>query len=453
MKRLFCLVLIISIPIITRGQSLASTIAADNSGKWQVSLAIITLIAGATAVIFESIRMWNNRFDQCADKINQADNEMAQLSSAVQLRYYIHRHYFLFFSRSKEAISIICTALKHRKSGRLQKTLGDSLSYIKHAHGLDLQETNLHFISIKPKNRIKYEITGKRMYNSRCIDLRSADLYRADISESTICNVNFDKAVFYDTLLYGTSFHNCSFRGTNFYESDLRGVKFYACDLTGANFDGAKRLSKAFVSEKEKVEKAPKEQLLLYLDEDGTFGLKKDKIVYVEKGRNMKVFLSKLGSMDIQKNIDRIAIQNDFETKYTISFDCIERNEYRESGQLNMILDTMSHCCGVVVLAFAHMKVLSGEIRKPKEDQMELLSNILCPSPWMQIETAFARSLGLPCLIISEDEGLLRNGIFDEALVQNDPSMFFVTFVNGGFSNEDRATIEEWVRAVEACKN
>ena len=107
----------------------------------------------------------------------------------------------------------------------------------------------------------------------------------------------------------------------------------------------------------------------------------------------------------------------------------------------------------VVVLAFAHMKVLSGEIRKPKEDQMELLSNILCPSPWMQIETAFARSLGLPCLIISEDEGLLRNGIFDEALVQNDPSMFFVTFVNGGFSNEDRATIEEWVRAVEACKN
>ena len=427
-------------------------LTADTSGQWQVSLALITLIAGAAAVIFEAIRTWNNRFDQCADKINEANNEMAQLSSAVQLRYYVNRRYFLFFSHSKEAISIICTALKHRKSGRLQKTLGDSLSYIKHANGLDLQETNLHFISIKPKNRIQFEITGKVKYNSRSIDLRSADLYRSDASESTICNVNFDKAVFYDTLLYGTSFHNCSFRGASFFESDLRGVKFYACDLTGANFDGAKRLSQAFVFEKEKVEKPLKEQLLSYLDADGIFGQKRNEIVYADKGRNMKVFLSKLGSMDIQKNLDRIAIQNDFETNFKISFDCIERDEYRDSGQLNMIQDTMSHCSGVVVLAFAHMKVLSGEIRKPREDQMELLSNVLCPSPWMQIETAFARSLGLPCLIISEDDGLLRNGIFDEAVVQNDPSMFFVKFVNGSFSKDDRAIIQEWVRAVEARK-
>lgn len=452
MKRFICL-LLISIPIITRGQSSASTIAADNSGKWEVSLAIITIIAGATVVIFESIRTWNNRFVQCAETINKTDNEMAQLSSAVQLRYYINRHFFIFFSHSKEAISINCTALKRRKTSRLQKTLGDSLSYIRDANGLDLQDTNLHFISIKPKNRIKYEITGNNRYNSRCIDLRGADLYKANVSESTICNVNFDNAVFNDTLLYGTSFHNCSFRGTTFNESDLRGTKFYACDLTGANFDGAKRLSEAFVSEKEKAEKPTKEQLLLYLDEDGTFGQKKDEIVYVDKGRNMKVFLSKLGSMDIQKSMDRIAIQNDFETNYHISFDCIERNEYRESGQLNMIQDTMSHCSGVVVLAFAHMKVLSGEIRKPQDDQIEMISNALCTSPWMQIETAFARSLGLPCLIISENEGLLRNGILDEAIVQNDPSMFFVTIVNGNFSEDDRATIKEWVRAVEARKN
>lgn len=426
---------------------------ADNTGLWQVSLAIVPLIVGVVAVIFESIRAWNNRFEQCADNINEENNEMAQLSSAVQLRHYINRHYFLFFSHSKEAISIICTALKHRKPSRLQKTLGDSLSYVKHANGLDLQETNLHFISIKPTNRIRYEITGKKRYNSRCIDLRSADLYRADVSESTICNVNFDKAVFYDALLYGTSFHNCSFRGASFYESDLSGAKFYACDLSGANFDGAKRLSKAFVSMKEKVEKAPKESLLLYLDKNGIFGQKQEEILYADKGRNMRVFLSKLGSMDIHKNMNRMAIQNDFETNYAITFDCIERKEYRESGQLNMIQDTMSHCSGVVVLAFAHMKVLSGEIRKPKEDQMELLNNALCPSPWMQIETAFARSLGLPCLIISDDDNLLRNGIFDEIIVQSDTSLFFVKFDNGGFSEDDRATINEWVRAVEACKN
>lgn len=428
-------------------------ISGDHSGQWQVSLAIITLIAAAAAVVFEACRNWNNRFDQCAEKINDVSNEMAQLSAAVQLRHFIHKRFLLIFSHSKEAISLICTALVRRESGKLQKTLGDSLSYIKHGSGLDLQDTTLHFISIKPKNRIKYEISGKKRYNSRSIDLRSADLYRADVSESTICNVNFDKGIFYDTLLYGTSFHNCSFRGANFYDADLRDVTFYACDLAGALFGGAKRLSKARFNPKEKAELAPSEPLLLYLDEKGEFGKKNVEPIYVEKERNMKVFLSKLGSMDIRRDINRHIIQKDFETNYNISFDCIERNEYRDSGQLNMIQDTMSHCSGVVVLAFAHMKVLTGEIRAPKEDKMEPITNALCPSPWMQIETAFARSLGLPCLIICEDEELLRNGVFDEAVVRNDPSMFFVKYADGGFSTNDRKIIENWTRAVEANKN
>jgi hypothetical protein len=31
--------------------------------------------------------------------------------------------------------------------------------------------------------------------------------------------------------------------------------------------------------------------------------------------------------------------------------------------------------------------------------------------------------------------------------------MFFVKFSNGGFGNEDRLIVKEWVRAVEASKN
>ena len=427
-------------------------LAEDHSGQWQVSLALITLIAAAAAVIFDAIKTWNSRFTSCADQLRDTNNEMAQISAAVQLRSYINKRYLLFFSLSREAVNLICSALAHCRPGRFQKALGDSLSFVRHGHGLDLQETTLRSISIKPKNRIQYDITRKKRYNHRSIDLRCADLYEADASESTICNVNFDKAIFYDTILNGTTFHNCSFQGASFYEADVRGVRFYACNLTGAQFYGAKRISEASVYDKEKSEKPTKENLIDFLDEDGVFGAKKTTPVYVEKERNMKVFLSKLGSMSIQQSMDRLAIQKDFESNYNVSFDCIERDKYSVSSPLTIIQDTMSSCGGVIVLAFSHMKVQSGEIRKPKEDKMEVLTDVLCPSPWMQIEAAFARSLGLPCLIIARDNNILRNGIFDESVVDTDRNLFYVRYSNGGFSAEDRRTIEKWIRAVEVDK-
>ena len=427
-------------------------LAEDHSGQWQVSLALITLIAAAAAVIFDAIKTWNSRFTACADQLKDTNNEMAQISAAVQLRSYINKRYLLFFSLSREAVNLICSALAHCKPGRFQKALGDSLSFVRHGHGLDLQETTLRSISIKPKNRIQFDITRKKRYNHRSIDLRCADLYKADASESTICNVNFDKAIFYDTILNGTTFHNCSFQGASFYEADIRGVRFFACNLTGAKFDHAKRISEAYVYAQEKSEEPTRELLIDFLNEKGIFGAKKTAPVYVEKERNMKVFLSKLGSMSIQQSMDRLAIQKDFESNYHVSFDCIERDKYSVSSPLTIIQDTMSSCGGVIVLAFSHMTVQSGEIRKPKEDKMEVLTDVLCPSPWMQIEAAFARSLGLPCLIVAKDNNILRNGIFDESVVDIDPNLFYVRYSNGGFSAEDRRTIEKWIRAVEIDK-
>ena len=428
-------------------------LAEDHSGHWQVSLALITLIAAAAAVIFDAIKTWNSRFTECANQLKDTSNEMAQLSAAVQMRSYINKRFLLFFSLSREAVHLICAALAHCKPGRFQKALGDSLSYVKHGHGLDLQETTLRSISIKPKNRIKYDITRKKRFNRRSIDLRAADLYRADASDSTICNVNFDKAIFYETILNGTTFHNCSFQGASFFEADVRGVRFYACNLTGAQFNCAKRISEATFYEKEKSEGPKGEPLINFLDEKGVFGAKKPTPMYVEQKRKMMVFLSKLGSMNLQQSMDRLEIQKDFQATYGVTFACIEREKYSVSSPLTMIQDTMSGCSGVIVLAFSHMNVKEGEIRKPKEDKMEVLSDVQCPSPWMQIEAAFARSLGLPCLIIADDNNILRNGIFDENVVDIDPNLYYVKYANGGFSADDREVIEKWIDAVEVDKS
>jgi hypothetical protein len=79
---------------------------------------------------------------------------------------------------------------------------------------------------------------------------------------------------------------------------------------------------------------------------------------------------------------------------------------------------------------------------------MEKLTNCQYSSPWLQIETAFARSIGLPCLIITEGDTLMRNGIFDEKITNNDDSIFFITY-KGYFEEQDCETIKRWKRAVE----
>ena len=413
-----------------------------------IAITIVTAIAGLAAVIFELVRSWNARFDECTKNISCKDNKMTQLSASIQLRTFIQKNLMGVFSHKKNATNLVSSILKDCENGHLQKVLGDSLSYVGTAHGLDLQEANLHKVCIKPRKRIEYEISGDPESNKRSVDLSNSDMYRADISESTVCNVIFDKGVFYDTLLYGTSFHNCSFVGANFAKADLRGTKFYACDLTDANFKGARRVSMALVYPKEKHQESTPVSLINYLDESGVFGVKQETVVYDEQLSTMSVFLSKLGGMTMSQKILANEIQMILTTDYGVTFKNIDRCDYRDSGQLVMIQDTMSECNGAVVLAFTHMRVYNGEIRGDKVDTMEVLTNCHYSSPWLQIETAFARSMGLPCLIIAEGDSLNRNGIFDDKIVNNDDYIFFVDY-KGYFDEQDCDTIQRWKRAVE----
>lgn len=414
------------------------------------TIAIISGIAAVVVFFFEFYRTWNSKFNDCAEKINNSGNRMAQLASAIQLRDYINKR-FLFFSHKKNALALVCSILKdNKKSSTLQKTLGDSLSFVGKAQGLDLQGANLFQVCIKPQNRVQFEISGDPIFNIRSIDLQGADMYKATISESTICNVLFDKAVFSSSMLCRSRFHNCSLIGAKFSGADVNGCKFYACDLIGADFNGARGVADATVNLGEKGNKEYTDVPLVYfLDKDGVFGNQNQEQLYYEKTSAMTVFLSKLGLMNAKQDAYNIEIQKDLKSKYGATIHTIEREAYSDVGQLDMISREISQCNGFVVLAFAHMQVNDGLVRKDRADEMETLTNVHYSSPWLQIETAFARSMGLPCLIIAEDGNLRRNGMFDESIVDADNHLYYVTY-KGYFSEADYDVIDEWKKAVES---
>ena len=418
-------------------------------------ISVVGLFVGLLTFVFEAYRSWNARFLDCADQINNSHNSVAQLSSAIQLRNYISNRFLFFISHKKHALALVCSILKdNKKSSNLQKTLGDGLSFVDKAHGLDLQGAHLHGVCIKPQCRIDYEVSRDVKKNIRSVDLRNTDLYHANIAESTICNVVFDSAHFNGAILCGTRFHNCSLKNVDFSGADLSGVRFYSCDLQGAKFSGAKRLSTVTVYANEKDERTPETpvSLLKFLDEDGYFAEFKKEPVYSEQVPDMTVFVSKLGTMSAQQEAYYLGIKSDLCEKYKdsqLKFKTIERISYSESGQLTMMHHTIEQCKGFIVFAFSHLEINKGRVRKDKKDEMEELADANYSSPWLQIETAFARSMGLPCLIVAEDDKLKRNGVFDEAIVNADPNMFYVIY-KGLFTKDDYAIIEMWKNAVES---
>lgn len=418
-------------------------------------ISVAGLFVALLTFVFEAYRSWNARFISCANKINNSHNSGAQLSSAIQIRSYLTNRFLFLISHRKQALALVCSILKdNKKDPSLQKALGDGLSFVSKAHGLDLQKARLRDVCIKPQCRIEYEVTRDIRKNRRSVDLRNSDLYMANVAESTICNVVFDCAHFNGSTLCGTRFHNCSLKGVDFSGADLSGVRFYACDLQGAKFTGAKRLSSVTVYANEKDDKNPSEpeSLLRFLDVKGYFTELKATPVYVEQTADMTVFISKLGSMSPRQEACYLAFRADLLEKYKdlqLNFQTIERSSYADSGQLTMMHHEIERCKGFIVFAFSHMEVESGRAHTDQKDEIEDLMNIHYSSPWLHIETAFARSLGLPALIVAEDDRLKRNGMFDESIVSADPNMFYVTYKEI-FTAEDNAVIEEWKKAIES---
>ena len=114
-----------------------------------------------------------------------------------------------------------------------------------------------------------------------------------------------------------------------------------------------------------------------------------------------------------------------------------------------MIHDNMSKCSGVIVFAFSHLSVKEGVIcQNLKEPYRQEMKDCSYSSSWLQIETAFAKSLDLPTLIVMED-GVRNDGIWDDFIVQYNTDL--MKFTHKGTlegQDQDKAIIETWYNKV-----
>ena len=171
--------------------------------------AIITIVASIAIFIYQSIKLRNERFKQYAIDLYKENNPTAQITSAILLRTYLRPIFQIFKNPyEKDTLNLIVAILRHVPNGPLQKTLADSISYVRMADGQDFQYVNLCSASIKPKYRIDFEINNNTNYLNKRISMRCADFYCSDIASSGVYHVNAEKSVFYNCILCKSSFYN-----------------------------------------------------------------------------------------------------------------------------------------------------------------------------------------------------------------------------------------------------
>ena len=405
--------------------------------------AIVTIIAAIIIFVFQYIKNYNERYKKYASDLYREDNQTAQITSAILLRSYLTPKWFgLNSSYAKSTLNLIAAILRHTMNGNLQKTLADSISYISKADGQDFQYANMYKCSIKPKSRIDFEITGNKKMLDRRISLRCADFYKANISQSGLYNINAESAVFYDSSLNGSTFHNCILKNADFRNADVHNLKFKGCTLIGAKFTGARRLDTVKVYES--IDSENGVGLLNFLDNEGVFVGMQSLQQYVTSIAPKKIFVSKLGSMNTKQKLYYTHLTEYLQKKYQYQFDFINPEDYCDSGQIEMIINRMSECSGVLIFAFSYIHIDEGNM----VGYSNTINNEEHISPWLQIEAALANAIyKLPCMMVAE-EGVCCNGIFDATVVKNEDLICKINYA-GTLSDVDEEQLLHWSRLVE----
>lgn len=402
---------------------------------------VLSLLALLTPIFITGIQQQirlSQEFQSCSKSL-YSDNPIEQASAAILLRGYLKkRRVGLFFSvdYSREAKNLIVALLRTSIPTVLQKNLADGLSYANSLEGQDLQHVNMIGALIKPKSRIKYEITKEEKYKRQRLSMKNADMFHAVIQESSINNVDATEAVFLYAILCGTSFRNCILKNARFQNSNVSNVRFDKdCQLEGANFKDAIGIESAIVKSKEGKDYKDV-NLMEFLDSEGVFCTEKPEEAkrYKPTINNLTIFVSKLGIMDAQqkmrydslmstlREMGNIEMEIGGEKKLIgkIESEIIERGEYPTVSQLVDVSNHMTRCDGCVVFAFEYLNVSSGFIHKEVEgDDKKTVKNKVFTSPWLHIETALANEKHMPCLVVY-DKNLWRDGMFDATIVGED---------------------------------
>jgi hypothetical protein len=149
-----------------------------------------------------------------------------------------------------------------------------------------------------------------------------------------------------------------------------------------------------------------------------TFG--NEDITRVDKEVLIRVFLSVASPFqdDQQNYIDKLKL---YFKENGILLDSL--TEWNDHDPLVPVLDQMRNCSGCLVLALERYHVKEGVEKRGSHQEIKI-ENKSYTSPWLHIETALARSLNLP-LIILKDSSLINEG-----LIHNDKQEWGIVRIN-----------------------
>ena len=125
-----------------------------------------------------------------------------------------------------------------------------------------------------------------------------------------------------------------------------------------------------------------------------------------------KIFLS-VGRTSTKEQEDFVKAVEDFLQSHGLIPQTLGRTFFSSIQPLKAVDDLMRQCCGVVVVAFERIQIVTGIEKRGSPEEHRLESTAL-PTVWNQIEAAMAYTLSHPLLVIIENglrsEGLLERG-------------------------------------------
>ena len=228
--------------------------------------------------------------------------------------------------------------------------------------------------------------------------------------------------VFYRANLYQATFKECDFTNANFRQADLTGCRFKNVNLNGADFTDAMNVP---------------EEVGMYLV-NGIVEYKGLITTHIADERK-RIFFSMPGKMTPEENI----LVRDIETRikakgYEVVY--YERKKYKNFGQLGNIRTFIAGCHGIVVFGFKQLEIKQG-IFRPSTSEREIWNQKWLPTPWNEIEMGMALMLGLPVLIIKDEE--ISFGFFDGKI-----SEIFISILS---TNDDFKQLEENGSFIQWC--
>ena len=314
-----------------------------------------------------------------------------------------------------DVINTISSILRVENTNHFQKVLADSLRYANSLKNADLQYTNL----------------TNAFLGREKLDFSGADFFRANLSNATFKvkngeGVNLNNAQFYEAILNGTIFANCSLKKANFYGAKLINTKFQnGCDLDGANFYGCEINN---ITIDESCKNIPAE-FKKYVKKQN---LSKQKSVFLSHPR-------------IKNKLQQIIFDHVLEqlTEMGINPVFIDRTEDQNNGILERINLKIKNCDGIIVFNFKQLHIKEGTYRWWKSDEKKEIKDLYLSTPWILLETGMAFNHNLKVFIISEISNSLD--FFSQISCENS---FFINKLESETFIDLNYKLKKWIKSL-----